>query len=104
MRGTNCGRQEASASSGQSSAHAPDHCERLRSKAGWSLGYVSAVDSGGRTIWIRSGAEVNALSPEFGSGGSGIFCGILGFYGSQWITSKNGISLYENARFPMKNG
>jgi hypothetical protein len=22
------------------------------SKAGWSLGYVSAVDSNGRTIWI----------------------------------------------------
>jgi hypothetical protein len=22
------------------------------SQAGWSLGYVSAVDSGGRTIWI----------------------------------------------------
>ena len=52
MRGTNCGRQEASAGSGQSSAHALDHCERLRSKAGWSLGYVSAVDSEGRTIWI----------------------------------------------------
>jgi len=22
------------------------------SKAGWSLGYVSAIDSNGRTIWI----------------------------------------------------
>jgi hypothetical protein len=29
-----------------------DHCERLRSKAGWNLGWVSAVDSNGRTIWI----------------------------------------------------
>ena len=52
MRGTNCGRQEASAGSGQSRAHALDHCERLRSKAGWNLGWVSAVDSNGRTIWI----------------------------------------------------
>jgi hypothetical protein len=52
MRGTNCGRQEGSAGSGQSRAHALDHCERLRSKAGWSYGYVSAVDSQGRTIWI----------------------------------------------------
>jgi len=52
MRGTNCGRQEGSAGSGQSSAHALDHCERLRSKAGWNLGWFSAVDSNGRTIWI----------------------------------------------------
>ena len=52
MRGTNCGRQEASAGSGQSRAHALDHCERLRSQAGWNLGWVSAVDSNGRTIWI----------------------------------------------------
>ena len=27
--------------------------QKLRySKAGWSLGYVSAIDSNGRTIWI----------------------------------------------------
>jgi len=25
---------------------------QIRRKAGWSLGYVSAVDSEGRTIWI----------------------------------------------------
>ena len=52
MRGTNCGRQEGSAGSGQSRAHALDHCERLRSKAGWNLGRVSAIDCEGRTIWI----------------------------------------------------
>jgi hypothetical protein len=51
MRGTNCGRQEGSAGSGHSRAHALDHCERLR-KAGWSWGCVSAIDSNGRTIWI----------------------------------------------------
>jgi hypothetical protein len=26
--------------------------DNLKKKAGWSLGWVSAVDSGGRTIWI----------------------------------------------------
>jgi hypothetical protein len=30
MRGTNCGRQEGSAGSGQPRAHALDHCERHR--------------------------------------------------------------------------
>jgi len=30
----------------------PGHCGFLSSKAGWSWGCVSAVDSEGRTIWI----------------------------------------------------
>ena len=29
------------------------------SKAGWSLGYVSAIDSNGRTIWIADAHRDN---------------------------------------------
>jgi hypothetical protein len=37
------------------------------SKAGWSLGYVSAVDSQGRTIWIADAHSGDSIILRLGS-------------------------------------
>jgi hypothetical protein len=36
------------------------------SKAGWSLGWVSAVDSEGRTLWIVDATAMMARGSSFG--------------------------------------
>jgi len=37
------------------------------SKAGWSLGYVSAIDSNGRTIWIADAHRGDGKRSHFGA-------------------------------------